>query len=132
MAVGRPDYTRATEPTRTVLGPGQLKFVIAGTVDVSAGTTVTTDLYTIPAGYILNFISGYGSANKDVGILKSELLDSTAVFFVFYIQFNAVFTTAESGGYVFDAGDVFSVKIYNTSSEDITVAFTLLGTMYKV
>jgi len=131
MASGFPDYYSASAPARTGLRAGQSRWSIILSTIIPPGDSGLVPLYTVPAGkqLIMTFFKG---SKRQPGIALGYVYRDTAATCGLYIDVPMVYNTGESGGYVFNEGEVLGFSINNLLSININVEVMLQGTLTEV
>jgi len=126
MARGYPDYSRPTYPARTSILEGQTRFNLRAVIPVDASDTATGDLYTVPTGKRL--IIGYAKLSCSHScIQQADLLLDDDEFASLYFDLLLVVPLSDIAGWVFEAGEVLSAKLYNNLAEDVTFIGVFVG-----
>jgi len=131
MAIGGPDYYQYVTPSRTVLAPGQFRYMGYATEVVSASGGYMELIVSAPEGYLMYLSCIIVSSSKSciqTAILKKD--DVTYGRFDFDIS--KVIPLPELAAYPITSSESFAIRITNNADEIARVSITILGTFEQV
>jgi len=131
MAVGAPDYYQYVKPMRTILAPGQTRYITYATVVVAADGGFSELIIQPDSGYDL-----YGSmvivSSAKSCIQKCLLKMNDTVFGQFDFDIVKVIPFPAEAAQLIHDDEYFRVRITNNADETSRVSITIMGTIVQV
>ena len=112
MTRGRVDYWYGILPGKTVLGPYQEPWFEWLKERIAANDAEDFNLYTVPAKYRL-YLTGGSISCQSPGINRFLIFNNDDIVLDMAYDQMQILPITEGGPYIFEAGDVVRIRIYN-------------------